>query len=78
MKDDGGDDACRNGEDCAPSPVRENPKGNYHQRSQYREFDRDPGHGHLSRRDLPLGIRLYECPRDQQARQPAMLSVTRL
>ena len=44
MKDDGGDDACRNGKDAAPSLVRENPKGEYHQRSQYREFDEDPGH----------------------------------
>ena len=48
MKDDGRDDACRNGKDAAPSPVRENPKGNYHQDSQYREFDKDPGHGSLS------------------------------
>lgn len=44
MKDDGGDDASRNGKDSAPSLVRENPKGEYHQRSQYREFDKDPGH----------------------------------
>jgi hypothetical protein len=45
MQDDGSDNACRDGKDSAPSPVRENPKGNYHQGSQYREFDDDPGHG---------------------------------
>ena len=68
MKDHGSDDACRNGKNSAPSPVRENPKRNYRQNGQYREFDKDPGHGSVSRRGLPPGIRLYECPGDQQAR----------
>jgi hypothetical protein len=48
MKDHGSDNTSRNGKDAAPSPVREYPKGNYYQHSQYREFDKDPGHGHLS------------------------------
>jgi hypothetical protein len=45
MKDHGGDDACRNGKDSAPSPVRENAKRDYHQDGQYRKFGKDPGHG---------------------------------
>jgi hypothetical protein len=45
MKDDGSDDACRNCNDSAPSPVRENTKRDYHQDGQYREFGKDPGHG---------------------------------
>lgn len=44
MKDRGSDDACPDGKNGAPSPVRENSKSNHHQHSQYREFEEDPGH----------------------------------
>jgi hypothetical protein len=45
MKDRGSDDACRDGNDCTPPPIRENAKGKYHQASQYSDFD--PSHGPL-------------------------------
>jgi len=47
MKDRGSDDACRDGNDCTPPPIRENAKGKYHQASQYSDFDQDPSHGPL-------------------------------
>jgi hypothetical protein len=49
MKDEGGDDACPDGKDCARSPVREDTKGEYDQGGQYRDFDNDRNH-----RDFPL------------------------
>jgi hypothetical protein len=45
MKDKSSDDACRNGKDSAPPPIRENAKGNYYQASQYSDFDKDRSHG---------------------------------
>jgi hypothetical protein len=45
MKNEGCGDTCRNGEDSAPPPVRENAKGKYHQDSQCDDFDRDGSHG---------------------------------
>jgi hypothetical protein len=44
MKDNGSGDACRNGKDSAPSPIRENAKGKYQQASQYSDFDQDRSH----------------------------------
>jgi len=40
MKDNGSDDARRNGKDSAPSPIRENAKGKYQQASQYSDLIR--------------------------------------
>jgi hypothetical protein len=45
MKDRGGHDACRDGDYATPSLVRENPQGKDQQDSEYRDFDKDPGHG---------------------------------
>ena len=45
MKDESSDDACRNGKDAAPAPIRENAKGKYHEASQYGDFEKDRGHG---------------------------------
>ena len=39
MKDQGSGDAGRNGKDSAPSPVRENAQGKYHEARQYGDFD---------------------------------------
>ena len=44
MKDESRDDACRNGKDSAPAPIRENAKGKYYQASQYSDFDKDRSH----------------------------------
>jgi hypothetical protein len=33
MKDKGNGDTCRNGNDAAPAPIRENTKGKYHEAS---------------------------------------------
>jgi hypothetical protein len=44
MKDESSDDACRDGKDSAPAPIRENAKGKYHEASQYSDFEKDRGH----------------------------------
>jgi hypothetical protein len=44
MKDKSSGDACRNGKDSAPAPVRKNTKGKDHQASQYRDFEKDRSH----------------------------------
>jgi hypothetical protein len=53
MQDKSGDDACRNGKDSTPAPIRENAKGKYHQASQYSDFDKDRSHG------LPIHCEAY-------------------
>jgi hypothetical protein len=45
MKDKSSRDACRDGKDSAPPPIRENAKGKYHQDSQYGDFGNDQSHG---------------------------------
>ena len=45
MKDHGSDDTRRNRNHAAPSLVRENPQAKDQQDSEYRDFDKDPGHG---------------------------------
>jgi hypothetical protein len=45
MKDQGSHHARRNGNETAPSPVRENAKGKHHQDGQYCDFDKDRNHG---------------------------------
>ncbi|WP_154073591.1 hypothetical protein [Bradyrhizobium erythrophlei] len=47
MKDKSGCDACRDGNDSTPPPIRENAKGKYHQDSQYGDFGNDQSHGTL-------------------------------
>jgi len=44
MKDNGSDDACCNGKDSTPPPIRKNAKGKYHQASQQSDFDKDRSH----------------------------------
>jgi hypothetical protein len=44
MKDESSGDACRNGKDSAPAPVRKNTEGKDHQASQYRDFEKDRSH----------------------------------
>jgi len=44
MKDKRSDDACRNGKDSTPQPVRKNAKGKYHQGRQQSDFDKDQSH----------------------------------
>jgi hypothetical protein len=41
MKDNSSGDAGRNGDDSAPSPIREDAKGEYHEAGQYGDFDQD-------------------------------------
>jgi hypothetical protein len=55
MKDESSDDACRNGEDSAPPPIRENAKGKYHQASQYSDFDKDRSHEDRSHKIEVMG-----------------------
>jgi hypothetical protein len=45
MKNKSGGDACRNGNECAPQPIRKNAKGKYQQASQQSDFDKDQSHG---------------------------------
>jgi hypothetical protein len=45
MQDKSGDDACRNGKDSTPQPVRKDAKGKYHQASQQGDFDNHRSHG---------------------------------
>ena len=79
MQDDGGDNACRNRKDSAPSPVRENAKRNYHQDGQYREFDEDPGHGSLLLTRLTAGDQTIRMPRGSTGEgDRPLLSVTRI
>jgi hypothetical protein len=44
VKDKSSGDACPDGNDSAPAPIRENAKGKYHQASQYSDFDKDRSH----------------------------------
>jgi hypothetical protein len=44
MKNNRSDDACRNGKDCAPSPIRENAKGKYQKANQDGDFEKDRSH----------------------------------
>jgi hypothetical protein len=44
MKDKRGGDACRDGKDCAPQPVRPNAKGNTQQGSAQSDFGKDQSH----------------------------------
>ncbi len=44
MKDEGRDDACRYGDNCAPSSVRKNPQGKKYQGRQQSYLERDPNH----------------------------------
>ena len=43
MKDHGSRDACRNGNDCAPAPIRKNAKCKYHQACQQSDFNQSQG-----------------------------------
>jgi hypothetical protein len=44
MKDKGSRDACRNGNDSAPSPIRKNAESEYNKESQYDDFDKGQRH----------------------------------
>ena len=44
MKDKSSRDACRDGNDSAPPPIRENAKGKDHQDGQYSDFGNDQSH----------------------------------
>ena len=52
MKDESRGDACRNGNDSAPPPIRKNAKGKYRQTRQQNDFENDQNHG------LPLPAKL--------------------
>jgi hypothetical protein len=44
MKDKSSGDACRNGNDCPPQPIRKNAKAKYRQASPQSDFDKDRRH----------------------------------
>jgi hypothetical protein len=53
MKDKSSDDACRNGNDSAPQPIRKNAKAKYRHASPKSDFDKDRSHSpRLYRADL--------------------------
>jgi hypothetical protein len=45
MKNKSSGNACRNGDESAPQPIRKNAKGKNHQASQQNDFDKDQSHG---------------------------------
>jgi len=57
VKDKSSGDACPDGNDSAPSPIREDAKGKCHQASQYSDFDKVRSH-----RLVPFHANLGRCP----------------
>jgi hypothetical protein len=45
MKNKSSGNACRNGDESAPQPIRKNAKGKYHQASEQSDFDKVQSHG---------------------------------
>jgi hypothetical protein len=73
VKDKGSRDACRNGNDSAPSPIRKNAKGKYNKEGQYDDFDK--GRGHWAAPCL-RSIRLYRPPDVRPVRPGTTLKLT--
>jgi hypothetical protein len=57
MQDDSGGDAGRNGNDCAPPPVRKNAEGKYRQDRQQSEFEKVQCHHSPSWRGSRLALK---------------------